>query len=213
MPFSARKRCGAAGRQNLEADIDQHADRRQDARLVVIADGDEDGALARQFDAGAELRLGEGQREIRVEADDFAGRAHFRAEQRVDAGEAGEREDRFLDGDVLQLARIGLLAIGGKGRVERLTGHDAGGDLGDRRADGLGDEGHRARGARVDFEHVDRAVLDGELHVHQAADVQRLGHRLRLPLEFIEHLDEQRARRQRAGASRRNGCRLPRYAP
>jgi hypothetical protein len=37
-------------------------------------------------------------------------------------------------------------------------------------ADDLGDEGHGARGARVDFEHVDHAVLDRVLHVHQAAD-------------------------------------------
>ncbi len=186
---------------------------RQDARLVVVADRDEHRALTRQFDAGAELRLGKGQREIRVEADDFAGRAHFRAEQRVDAGEAGEREDRFLDGDVLQVARIGLFAIGGEGRVERLAGHDAGGDLGDRRADGLGDEGHGARGARVDFQHVDRAVLDGELHVHQAADIQRLGHR------FRSGAPARRAARRAASAaaasrpSRRNGCRLPRCAP
>ena len=38
-------------------------------------------------------------------------------------------------------------------------------------ADGLGDEGHGAAGARVDLQHEDDAVLDGELHVHQAADL------------------------------------------
>ena len=39
------------------------------------------------------------------------------------------------------------------------------------RADGLGHERHGARGPRVDLQHEDRAVLDGVLHVHQAADI------------------------------------------
>ena len=42
-----------------------------------------------------------------------------------------------------------------------------------RLADDLGDERHRARGARIDFEHVDLAVLERELHIHQAADIER----------------------------------------
>ena len=67
--------------------------------------------VARQVDAGAELALGEGQREIVVEAHHLAGRAHFRAEQDVDAGEAGEREDRFLDRDMVRRARVGLFAV------------------------------------------------------------------------------------------------------
>ena len=81
-------------------------------------------------------------------------------------------------------------------------------------ADGLGDERHGARGARIDLEHVDVAVLDGELHVHQArrrssasasASVWRSSSAMRRGVE--------RVRRQRAGASRRNGCRPPRCAP
>ncbi len=56
---------------------------------------------------------------------------------------------------------------------ELLAGHDAGGDLGDGHADHLGDEGHGARGARIHFEDVDYIILDGELHIHQADDVQR----------------------------------------
>ena len=50
--------------------------------------------------AGAELALGEGDAEAAVEADHFAGRAHFRAEQHVDAGEPGEGKHRFLDADM-----------------------------------------------------------------------------------------------------------------
>ncbi len=46
---------GAAGRENLEALFDEDADRRQNARLVFVAHGNEDRAFTRQFDAGAEL--------------------------------------------------------------------------------------------------------------------------------------------------------------
>ena len=87
-----------------------------------------------------------------------------------------------------------------KAASSALAGHDARGDLGDRRADGLGDEGHGARGARVDLEHEDRAVLDGVLHVHQAADIQRLGQRRGLALQLVDGLVRQRMHRQRAGA-------------
>ena len=118
----------------------------------------------------------------------------------IDAGEAGEREDGFLDRDMRAGCAVRLAAIGGEGLVQRLAGHDAGGDLGDRLADGLGDKRHGARGARVDFEDVDRAVLDGELDVHQAADIQRLGQRRRLAFELVDGFGRQRVDRQRAGA-------------
>jgi hypothetical protein len=38
---------------------------------------------------------------------------------------------------------------------QRLAGHDARGDLGDRLADHLGDERHGAGSPRIDLEHVD----------------------------------------------------------
>ncbi len=100
----------------------------------------------------------------------------------------------------LSLRGSGMAAIGGEGVFQRLAGHDAGGDLGDRRADGLGDEGHGARGARVDLEHIDRAVLDRVLHVHQAADIERAG-----PAAVVwrssssTSFGRQRVDRQRAG--------------
>ena len=71
--------------------------------------------------------------------------------------------------------------------------------LGDRQAGRLGDERHGAAGARVDLEHVDLAVLDRVLHVHQADDLQRLGHRLGLALDLGQDLGRQRMGRQRAG--------------
>ena len=62
--------------------------------------------VQRQADAGAELRLGEGAAEIAVDAHDLAGRFHLRPEDDVDAGEAGEREHRLLDRDVVAGARL-----------------------------------------------------------------------------------------------------------
>ena len=64
---------------------------------------------------------------------------------------------------------------------QRLAGHDLGGDGGDGRADGLGDERHGAAGAGIDLQHEDargvaERLLDGELHIHQPTDVQRPGH-------------------------------------
>ena len=43
-------------------------------------------------------------------------------------------------------------------------------------------------------------LLDGELHVHQAADLQRAGHGLGLALQLGDGLGLQREGRQRAGA-------------
>jgi hypothetical protein len=146
-----------------------------------------------------------------VEADDLAGRAHLRAEQDIDAGEAGEREDRFLDGDMVELARIRLLAIEGG---ELFTGHDAGGDLGDRRADGLGDEGHGARGARIDFEHVDVAVLDGDTARSSGRRPSRpsaIALVWRSSSSIISSTASSGGSEQ--ALSRRSECRLPRYAP
>ena len=56
---------------------------------------------------------------------------------------------------------------------QRLPDHQPGGDLGERRAGRLREIRHRARRARIHLEHVDHVVLDRELRVHQADDVQR----------------------------------------
>ena len=64
--------------------------------------------------------------------------------------------------------------------------------LADRHAGHLGDERHRARGARIDLEHVDVAVLDGVLHVHQAADLERQRQRAGLPVELGDRSSAER---------------------
>ena len=105
-----------------------------------------------------------------------------------------------------------LCGVKAKAR-ERFAGHDARRDLGDRHAGHLGDERHRARGARIDLEHVDVAVLDGVLHVHQAADLERQRQRARLPLKFGDRLGRADCAAAASRRNRRNGCRPPRYAP
>ena len=83
--------------------------------------------------------------------------------------------------------------VGGAHREVRqgLTGHQAGGDGGDGAVGGLGDEGHGAAGAGVHFKDVDHAVLDRELDVHQADDVQREGHLDGLAFQFLDGLGSQ----------------------
>ena len=65
---------------------------------------DEHRAGPRQPRAAAELALGEGDLEVAVEAHHLAGRFHLRPEHGVDAGEAGEREHRLLDADMVEAA-------------------------------------------------------------------------------------------------------------
>src|SRR3712207_8529953 len=48
--------------------------------------------------------LGEGGREVAGDPHDLAGGAHLGAEDRVDVGEAVERQHRLLHGDVVELA-------------------------------------------------------------------------------------------------------------
>src|SRR5581483_6103565 len=92
---------------------------------------------------------------------------HLGAEDRIDAGEAREGEDGFLDGDV------GGNALGGEAEFAELAaGHHESGELGEGHADGLADEGDGAGGARVDFEDIDFAVEDGELDVDKADDAE-----------------------------------------
>ena len=166
--------------------------------------------------AGAHLGFQEGAGEGAVPAHDLAGRAHLGAEQGVDAGEAVEGHHRLLDrepghvgvgerhrvGEGEGVVGAGALRVGlaeREGR-QRLAGHDAGGDGGDGAVGGLGDEGDGAGGAGVDLEHVDVAVLDGELDVHQADDAEGERHQLGLALELGDgHLVE-RPGRERAGA-------------
>lgn len=47
-------------------------------------------------------------------------------------------------------------------------------NAGERPADGLGDERYGARGARINLDHPDFAILHRQLKVHEAYDMQTL---------------------------------------
>ena len=89
-----------------------------------------------------------------------------------------------------------------------LPDHHPRGHLRQIQAGGLRDERHGSRGAGVDLQDVDLALLDGELDVHQAADVQRLGQRVGLLLEPRDDLGRQAERRDGAGGVARVDARL-----
>ena len=83
---------------------------------------------------------------------------------------------------------------------ERFARHHFRRDLRPGDAGGFADERHRSRRAGIDFDDVNLVVLDRVLHVHQPADAQGLGQRLRLLFQLRDDLFRQRIRRQRAGA-------------
>ena len=125
------------------------------------------------------LALREGEAERAVDAHDLAGRAHLGSEQRVDVGEPVERQHRFLHRDVAAVARRAQQTLGAQ-LGERRADHHPGGDLGERHAGRLAHERHRPAGAGVRLDHEDLTVLDRVLHVEQAANVERVGERVRV---------------------------------
>src|ERR1017187_6771274 len=84
---------GAVGGYQFEAHVDEAAGDFNYSGLVVVGDADEDGALRGELLAGGELRFGERFAEVVGYAHDFSGGAHLGAENGVDSGELGPRED------------------------------------------------------------------------------------------------------------------------
>ena len=215
----------AFGGDQFKAKRDQVAQGGGEGRgLVHVLDRHKDATSFGQHNARAHLRLEEGEGEGAVPAHDLTGGAHFRAKHRVNAGETGKGQHSLFDaeprGDRIG-ERMGIGqrqgAVGadacGVGRAvgkvrQRLTRHQPRGDGGDGAVGGLGDEGHGARRARVHFQNVDHAVFDGELHVHQAHDVQRARHNNGLALQLFDNLGRKLVRRQAAGTVARMDARL-----
>jgi hypothetical protein len=94
----------ARRRQQAEAQRRQFLAGLDHRLLVLVLDRDEDRAGDRQAEARAELGFGEGAGEAEIQPHDLAGRFHLRPQDDVDAGEAGEGKDRFLDGGVAMVA-------------------------------------------------------------------------------------------------------------
>ena len=102
-----------------------------------------------------------------------------------------EREDRLLHGPILRPDFLGEAEF-----LERLAGHHLRGELGKRAANRLADEGHRAAGARIHFQHIHHLALHGVLHVHQADDLQLTRHRVRVGADGVDDRLGERVRRQ-----------------
>ena len=112
----------------------------------------------------ADLGLGEGGAEVVGDAHHLAGPAHL-------GPSTGSSPGNLTNGKTDSLTkRPSRRGLGGEPQLgQRSPDHHLRRDLGERHAGRLGHERHGAAGARVDLEHVDHAVLDRVLHVHQAA--------------------------------------------
>ena len=162
--------------------------------LVGVLEGEQDRARERQPHAGRRVGLEQGRAEVLVDPHHLAGRPHLGAQEHVGARELVEGEDGCLHREV---GRDDLL-----GEPELLEGaarHDLGRQLRQRDPDGLADERGRARGARVDLDHVDGVVLHRVLDVHEADDAELAGHRLRGRADVLEDLRTQGRRGEDAG--------------
>ncbi len=162
-------RRGAAGGVNLVAHVHEALDERHSLLLVFVLERDEDVALARDLVAGSQLALEVGKAAVAIEAHDFAGGFHFRRKRDVDTRELDEREYGFLDAHVRHVDFFGEADL-----FESFAQHAAASVACQRDADGLGHERHGTGGARVHFDHVEFAILHGELHIHEAANVEFL---------------------------------------
>ncbi|AEM40103.1 hypothetical protein KVU_0264 [Ketogulonicigenium vulgare WSH-001] len=208
---------GSAGRDDLETQIRQDLCGFQHQRaFVAVLDRDEHRAGFGQFSARTHLRLQESTGKATVPTHDFAGRAHFRPQQRVDTGEAGKGQHRLFHriprhvrigqrqrvGIGQRAVVIGCLRIGRTQRevIQRLARHQTGRDRGNRAIRRLGHKRHGAAGTRVHFQQVDDIVLDRELHVHQADHVQRHRQLFGLGADLGDDLGAQGMGRQAAGA-------------
>src|SRR5262249_42486250 len=126
---------------------------------------------------------------------DFAGRFHFRTENRVHSLEPRERKNGGLDVKVihLQLTRQSELA-------QFSSGHQLGSYLCKRHTGGLADEWYSSRCPRIDFQHVDFTGADCKLDVHQTHDIQRAAELDGVLSDFLAKLLAQLVGWQNAGA-------------
>ena len=107
---------------------------------------------------------------------------------------------------------LGTMSLVNAEFLQGLAGHHPGGDLGQGPPGGLGNEGDGAAGPGVDLEQVDGVVLDRELDVHQADDLQFQGQGHGLAADLLDQLRPSGRRAAGRRPSRRSGCRPPRCA-
>ena len=159
-----------------------------------VAHADEHLALKRQRRAGSHLALGIGHAEIRIEPHHFAGGPHLGAQNDVLPDEFVERKHRFFHRPISRPNFLGEPQL-----AELGPGHHLRGELGQRFTNGFADKRDRPRGARVDLQHVHDLVLHRVLHIHQAGDLQFLGHGVRVLAHGVYSSLTEVVRRQHHG--------------
>jgi hypothetical protein len=169
-----------------------------DEVLVLVAQRQEHAAFDGERHPGGDQRFGVRLAERATDAHHLARRVHLGAEHDVLHVEAPPREHRRLDEAHAAAGRDQRPEIG-----EALAEAEARGERRQRERRRLRDERHGARGARVHFEHVELALVDGELDVHQSDG----GERARDPRGGRDHL---RAMLGAEHHGREHGRRVPR---
>ena len=156
---------GAFGSVNLEAELLEFlADFDGLFRQInLIGEANQHGTFVREEGTCGFLALVVSEGVVVGEAEDFAGGAHFGAEDRVHLRELVEGEHGFLGAMVVELLVLELQVF------ELGAEHQAGREAGHLGVTNLGDQRHRTACTRVRFEHEHLAVFDGVLHVHEAA--------------------------------------------
>ena len=130
--------------------------------------------------AGAQLCLVKGTVEFTVKSHDLARRAHFGTKKRIYAREAREGQNGLFHREAFDAGWINQVKI-----AQGFPGHDSGSNGRNWAAHSFGHERYGAAGAWVDFDQVDIAILDGELHIHQSDNVQRQCQGFGLPFQLV----------------------------
>src|SRR5579859_6127711 len=168
--------------------------------FVTVDHADKNRALRGQSLSGGKLCLGKRFAESIGRAHDFAGGFHFRTQDCVHAGELVPGEDRGFDEVSRASSEVdSFFNVRGKEITQLASGHEAGCNLGQRNAGGFRNIGYSARSARVDFNHENFFVLDGELNIHQPDDFQRTCQLKSVFAYGIEHRLAQAHRGQHTG--------------
>src|SRR5271157_376204 len=164
---------GAVGCDDAEAEFDKALRDFGNEGLVAIVGTEENATRCWQDLSGCGLRLGKSLSEAVGHAHDFSCGFHLGAKNGVDAGELTPGEDGRFNVVTVAGVEVGAaLDVLGEKVAQLASGHEAGGDLGERHAGGLRNIGHGARGPRVDLDHENFVALNGVLDVHKADDLQ-----------------------------------------
>ena len=159
---------GTFGSVDLEAELLEFLTdfNRLFGEVHLVGEANQHGTFVREEGTCGFLTLVVSEGVVVGEAEDFAGGAHFGAENRVHLRELVEGEHCFLGAVMVELLVLELEVF------ELGTEHEAGGEAGHLGIANLGNQRHRAACARVRFEDEHLAVFDSVLHVHEAANME-----------------------------------------